>query len=163
MKKGLILIFGITLSFFLACEKNGDDPTCTDGIQNGNETGIDCGGDCEECFDCTTNFCSLLSGATSTEPRSTIKWTSVLLNGSPDDGTEKFTFYSKGKVVETYGGESATGRWKFDDPDSPTEININHTDPPSNWDNPVDMTLLHLDADTLKLQAFNQIFSFIKE
>ena len=28
---------------------NPDDPTCTDGIQNGNETGIDCGGDCPPC------------------------------------------------------------------------------------------------------------------
>ena len=24
-------------------------PTCTDGIQNGNETGVDCGGDCDPC------------------------------------------------------------------------------------------------------------------
>lgn len=26
-----------------------DQPSCTDGIQNGNETGIDCGGDCSAC------------------------------------------------------------------------------------------------------------------
>ncbi|WP_074406550.1 GEVED domain-containing protein [Aquimarina megaterium] len=26
-----------------------DDPTCNDGIQNGNETGIDCGGSCSPC------------------------------------------------------------------------------------------------------------------
>ncbi|MEM6318543.1 MAG: T9SS type A sorting domain-containing protein [Bacteroidota bacterium] len=25
------------------------EPTCTDGIQNGNETGVDCGGDCSPC------------------------------------------------------------------------------------------------------------------
>jgi len=24
-------------------------PTCDDGIQNGNETGVDCGGDCNPC------------------------------------------------------------------------------------------------------------------
>ena len=28
------------------------DPTCDDGIQNGNETGIDCGGDCATCPTC---------------------------------------------------------------------------------------------------------------
>jgi hypothetical protein len=28
-----------------------DGPTCEDGIQNGNETGIDCGGDCPPCDD----------------------------------------------------------------------------------------------------------------
>ncbi len=27
----------------------GNDPTCTDGIQNGDETGIDCGGSCDPC------------------------------------------------------------------------------------------------------------------
>ncbi|MEW7280286.1 GEVED domain-containing protein [Aquimarina sp. 2201CG1-2-11] len=28
----------------------GDAPTCNDGIQNGDETGIDCGGSCEPCI-----------------------------------------------------------------------------------------------------------------
>ena len=162
-----MLIFGITLSFFLS--SCGDDPlpdpTCTDGIQNGNETGVDCGGDCDQCFDCTTNFCSLLSGATSTEPRSTIKWISVLSNGTPDDGYWKFTFYSSGKVSETYEGESASGSWKFDNPNAPTKININHTDPPDDWDNPLDVKLLHLDGDTLKLHDIFAVsdVAFIKE
>jgi uncharacterized protein YjdB len=35
----------------------GGPPTCTDGIQNGNETGIDCGGTCPPCAaGCTTNL-----------------------------------------------------------------------------------------------------------
>jgi hypothetical protein len=29
----------------------GNDPTCDDGIQNGDETGVDCGGSCEPCID----------------------------------------------------------------------------------------------------------------
>ena len=33
-------------------------PTCTDGIQNGNETGIDCGGDCGICPVCPTSISS---------------------------------------------------------------------------------------------------------
>ena len=28
------------------------DPTCDDGVQNGNETGVDCGGDCAACPTC---------------------------------------------------------------------------------------------------------------
>ncbi len=28
---------------------NGEEPTCTDGIQNGDETGVDCGGSCTAC------------------------------------------------------------------------------------------------------------------
>ncbi len=34
---------------------NGTTPTCNDGIQNGNETGVDCGGSCPACQ--TTNNC----------------------------------------------------------------------------------------------------------
>ena len=30
----------------------GSTPTCTDGIQNGNETGVDCGGSCPACPTC---------------------------------------------------------------------------------------------------------------
>ena len=28
----------------------GEDPTCSDGIQNGDETGVDCGGSCSPCL-----------------------------------------------------------------------------------------------------------------
>ena len=36
------------------CDGSGGGPTCTDGIMNGNETGIDCGGpDCTACDSCT--------------------------------------------------------------------------------------------------------------
>ncbi len=31
------------------CLGGGSGPTCTDGIQNGNETGVDCGGSCSPC------------------------------------------------------------------------------------------------------------------
>ena len=49
----------LILVFLMACMAIGtnscdkeDDPTCTDGIQNGTETGIDCGGDCSPCISC---------------------------------------------------------------------------------------------------------------
>lgn len=44
--KNTTIFFALILGFFLfnGCEKN--QPTCTDGIRNGNETGTDCGGDC---------------------------------------------------------------------------------------------------------------------
>ena len=38
----------ISLAFLLACETTGPS-TCGDGIQNGTETGVDCGGDCPPC------------------------------------------------------------------------------------------------------------------
>ncbi len=49
-------IFALALigSFFFSSCSNDSDPidpiaTCTDGIKNGDETGIDCGGSCEPC------------------------------------------------------------------------------------------------------------------
>jgi hypothetical protein len=36
------------------------EPTCTDGIQNGNETGVDCGGSCPACPPCTTVTLTLI-------------------------------------------------------------------------------------------------------
>jgi Metallo-peptidase family M12/Secretion system C-terminal sorting domain len=35
------------------CTSGTSNPTCTDGIQNGNETGVDCGGNCPACPTCT--------------------------------------------------------------------------------------------------------------
>ncbi|MEE9362588.1 MAG: hypothetical protein V3U92_08325 [Cellulophaga sp.] len=52
MKKNflkLVLMSAIT-AFVFSCNKSDDDAsTCNDGIQNGDETGIDCGGSCEPC------------------------------------------------------------------------------------------------------------------
>ncbi|MEM0992666.1 MAG: fibronectin type III domain-containing protein [Bacteroidota bacterium] len=31
------------------CQGSGNEPTCDDGIQNGDETGVDCGGSCPPC------------------------------------------------------------------------------------------------------------------
>jgi len=49
--KNLKLYLALFLSFtlFYSCEKE-PKATCSDGILNGNETEIDCGGDCEQCL-----------------------------------------------------------------------------------------------------------------
>jgi hypothetical protein len=57
--------------------------SCIDGIQNGNETGIDCGGDCVECFDCFSNYCTYLSGGTFNDPNSSITWKCTKKDGEP--------------------------------------------------------------------------------
>ena len=48
------MIFVATLTMTLVgCnnddDNDGPDPTCTDGIQNGDEEGVDCGGSCQPC------------------------------------------------------------------------------------------------------------------
>ena len=50
----LMSVAAIAFMFFVAsCEKDDPTPeplaTCDDGIQNGDETGIDCGGSCKSC------------------------------------------------------------------------------------------------------------------
>lgn len=52
------MLFGglLTLSmtmFMVACEEE-EQPTCDDGIMNGTETAIDCGGECTPCYTCGT-------------------------------------------------------------------------------------------------------------
>lgn len=58
------LFLGIVLSLFLVnCSSEDDndnviepEPTCTDGIQNGDEEGIDCGGSCPPCDQVVLDF-----------------------------------------------------------------------------------------------------------
>ncbi len=52
-----------TNSITVTREDQTVDPTCTDGIQNGDETGIDCGGSCSPC---DISYCSM-NGTNSTE------------------------------------------------------------------------------------------------
>ena len=57
MKKSLLkfLLSFAAIALIASCsgDDNGptppDEPTCSDGIQNGDETGVDCGGSCEPC------------------------------------------------------------------------------------------------------------------
>ena len=53
----LIILFVLGIIMLDSCKKENEEPagdpgvtaTCTDGIQNGTETGVDCGGDCDPC------------------------------------------------------------------------------------------------------------------
>jgi len=49
----LVLLLSVS-TMFVACGDDSMDPepTCTDGVRNGDETGIDCGGDCDPCPTC---------------------------------------------------------------------------------------------------------------
>lgn len=46
-----MLLFAIGSIGFIGC--SDDDETCTDGIQNQDETGVDCGGTCDPCPTCS--------------------------------------------------------------------------------------------------------------
>ena len=50
----LTLIFTSGIIFYSGCSKKDDAPaaTCSDGIQNQSETGVDCGGPCSACVSC---------------------------------------------------------------------------------------------------------------
>ncbi|MEW7281119.1 GEVED domain-containing protein [Aquimarina sp. 2201CG1-2-11] len=49
--------YGEVEDYTVTITGGGTDPTCNDGIQNGDETGIDCGGSCEPCQTNVT-YCS---------------------------------------------------------------------------------------------------------
>lgn len=55
LKFMFVALLGVGLMTALpSCKKDDDTKaTCTDGVQNGNETGVDCGGDCAPCPTCT--------------------------------------------------------------------------------------------------------------
>jgi len=117
---------------------------CSDGIQNGNEIGIDCGGDCPECFNCFTDNCVLLSGAISAGLSMNKKWISL-------DKDWAFNFYNMGTVFEDWGGGSANGTWSFDDPDLPTKLIISHENVPPVWAHKGEITIISIAIDTLIL------------
>lgn len=45
-----VCIMAFSVIMFTGCS---DDETCSDGIQNQDETGVDCGGECTACASCT--------------------------------------------------------------------------------------------------------------
>ena len=136
---------------------------CSDGIQNGNETGIDCGGDCDACFECTTNNCILLSGATSSDEATSKTWNLV----DPEDLAVIDKYYSNGKFTKDFQGEVGRGYWKFDNPSSPTQIIVIYYEAPPGWiiDEPIPYPLKTLTSDTLRYQNFftGEILVFIPE
>ncbi|GGX19361.1 M43 family zinc metalloprotease [Aquimarina muelleri] len=78
----------------------GNNPTCNDGIQNGDETGIDCGGSCTPCNTGIT-YCGANANSSSDEYISrvqlgTIDKTSVAGTGGYSDFTSESTNLSKG-------------------------------------------------------------------
>ena len=45
-----LFLGGMTIAVSSCSDDDAEDaPTCTDGIQNGDETGVDCGGSCDPC------------------------------------------------------------------------------------------------------------------
>lgn len=132
------------------------DCLCSDGIQNGNETGVDCGGDCDPCFECMTSYCALLAGATSEQdPGTKKKW--IAINVNPIEYAA--TFFSNGFVYVVYDDPVdpertgiGTGSWAFDDPVDPKYIYQTYMSSPPAWSNPYPWTIMQLTADTLKVQ-----------
>lgn len=142
---------------------------CSDGIQNGNETGIDCGGDCDACFDCLTDNCIFLSGGTSSEGVTHKKWIFVYEDFLPTkdlDWTD--TYYSNGFFVGTSNETTVNGSWKFDNPSLPTAIIITmNENAPAGWSPGVPTTypLVKLTSDTLRYKnpTFNYTMLLLPE
>lgn len=103
-----------------------DAPTCTDGVENGNETALDCGGSCPPCDDglgCNdddecisgvcdmdgTNLCQATLSVTASPPCSDFAGAAVQLDAVAMDGTGNYS----------YSWSPIAG---LDDPTSPTPL-----------------------------------------
>ncbi|MEM6696821.1 MAG: T9SS type A sorting domain-containing protein [Bacteroidota bacterium] len=53
------------------------EPSCDDGIQNGNETGVDCGGDCAPCAEPSCEAPTNLSTSNIRRNKATLNWSAV--------------------------------------------------------------------------------------
>ncbi|MEZ4825430.1 MAG: M43 family zinc metalloprotease [Bacteroidia bacterium] len=75
-------------------------PTCSDGIQNGNETGIDCGGSCDPCSGGNTCDAPVVS-ASAGKKKITLSWGTAT-------GANSYTAYL-GPVGGPYSSKTTTG------------------------------------------------------
>ncbi|WP_338040889.1 hypothetical protein [Maribacter polysaccharolyticus] len=119
-------LLAITSLFLASCSSDDGGPdteeaTCTDGIMNGDETGIDCGGSCSPCEDTnltgslsedrtldasktytlTTTF-SIESGATLTIPAGT----KIVADVESGDETSTYIVVQKGAKIDIQGTSS---------------------------------------------------------
>jgi hypothetical protein len=127
-------ICAVTLSMSLVGCSNDDNapdpgpvavaPTCNDGIQNGTETGVDCGGTCDACPDTTPTEVTDLSGSL-TEDRTLVATESYALKGTfsvmsgatltipagttivSDKGTDFYIVVLKGGKIDVQGTAAA--------------------------------------------------------
>lgn len=47
------ILYAIAFTGFISLVSCTEDPRCNDGLWNGDETSVDCGGNCDPCFSCT--------------------------------------------------------------------------------------------------------------
>ena len=82
----------------------GDEPSCNDGIQNGNETGVDCGGDCQPCQTNQTvdlAITNITAGSDGCNNQVTLQVT-VKNNGSSDASNFKINYKIGDQAEKSY-------------------------------------------------------------
>jgi hypothetical protein len=86
----------------VGCGGTPPAPTCTDGIQNGTETGIDCGGSCPPCQTVACNAPASISVTPRKQGReATIAWTAV-------SGASSYELQLKRSSTTTWGNPVTT-------------------------------------------------------
>ncbi|MDX1908297.1 MAG: M43 family zinc metalloprotease [Bacteroidia bacterium] len=85
------------------CGGGGTGPTCTDGVQNGNETGVDCGGpDCAPCQVATCNPPTNVTASNITRRQALISWTAA-------SGATNYTVFYKLSTASTWTSVTTSG------------------------------------------------------
>ncbi len=88
-----------------ACGSSGGGPTCSDGVQNGDETGIDCGG--SNCAPCGCTFPSNIQVDLGTDPNQvTVSW-------NPVSGVSQYQVRYRRSLTSAWTNITITGTSKI--------------------------------------------------
>ncbi len=99
---------------------SGPTPTCSDGVQNGNETGVDCGGDCAACP--PSGSCDAPSGlyyqSKQNGRRATLSWSAVgaadsYTVGLREAGSSSWTESTVSGIEATFTGLTKNNNYEW--------------------------------------------------
>ena len=79
-------------------------PTCTDGVQNGTETGVDCGGgSCTPCFECQELAATISSDEVISGPQEKIVKNKITSNAKVTIEENSSVMWQAGSSIEING------------------------------------------------------------
>jgi hypothetical protein len=145
MKKSLILIFGgliLGSALWTGCKKDKNSESCSDGIQNQGETGIDCGGPCTTvCLTCSDGIqnqgeedidcggpCSACATPAMSASIDGVVWNALDTFFIAQSSTSGMTIF---RIKGTSGSKSIDIIFSFVDSQASLQENVTYTDAPA--------------------------------
>lgn len=113
----LFLLLGLSMGTFSSCDKdddNDDVATCSDGILNQDETGIDCGGTCSACAETMVVLATIDGTAwkSETNPTVTSSGGSIVIVADHESNGSRLEITVNGTTTGTYSGDQVEMEYK---------------------------------------------------